>query len=108
MKLKSAWLTWVDCDVSGVPGDLDEDEGVGDDDDDERKHVNHDEVEDVVGHLVQRRREKVEGHALRKPREHRVTLHVKYDALKQLSHWDSCKTARHKCKWTLAWRSTWM
>ena len=66
---------------ASLPGDLAEDETVRDNDDDERREVDGDDVEEVVGELVAPRREEVEGDALREPLEHRVFLHVKDDAL---------------------------
>ncbi len=61
--------------------DLADDEGVGDEDDGERQHVDGDDVEQVVGELVRRRREEVERDALREPRVLRVVLHVEDGAL---------------------------
>ena len=59
------------------------DERVGDDDDDEGETVHSDHVEQVVGQLVGRRREKVKRHTLSEPLVMGVVLHVKDDALEE-------------------------
>ena len=62
-------------------GHLPQDQGVGDDDDEKRKSIHRDQVEQVVRKLVRRRREEVEGHALSEPWEVRVVLHVENHTL---------------------------
>ena len=63
-------------------GHLPQDQGVGDDDDEKRKSIHRDQVEEVVRKLVRRRREEVEGHALSEPRKLWMILHVENDTLK--------------------------
>ena len=65
--------------------DLNQDEGVGDEDDDEGCSIQCHHIEQVVHQLMRGCRKEVEGHALLKPLEGWVVLHVEYHTLKHIS-----------------------
>lgn len=69
--------------LSGLFWDLAQDEAVGGGDDEQRKAVQGDDDEKVIGQLVHRRWKEVKGHALLEPAMLRMPLHVKNDALRQ-------------------------
>ena len=74
--------------LPGFFGDLAQDEAVGWGDDKERQTVQRDDAEQVVGQLVVRGGEEVEGDALLEPRVHWMSLYVEYHALGgQGDHW---------------------
>ena len=79
LDLGKGWLTFA---LFGLLGHLPQYEGVRNDDDQKRKSVHRDQVEQVVRKLVRKRREEVKRHALGEPGVVRVVLHVEYHTLK--------------------------